>query len=97
MVKEIGPNFSSGRARRRLVGKIPSVLSEDLPDSFLKSERKITWNLKGGEDLGRDERGETMIRTYCIKIGFQLKKKYLFPGRRWGRPVGRGAVCGWVI
>lgn len=34
-----------------------------LPACFLKKERKKAWNWMGGEDLGGEEEGESMIRN----------------------------------
>lgn len=48
-----------------------------LPICFLKREKKGLWleERRGGEDLGEDKAGKTMVRLYCInKSYFPLKK-----------------------
>lgn len=41
---------------------------------FLKKERERAWNWMGGEDLGGDEEGENMIRTYCMNKYFNINE-----------------------
>lgn len=54
-----------------------SVISKDLPICSLKRGRKNAWGWKGGkggEDLGGNEGGETLIRIYCMIKSFLNKK-----------------------